>query len=95
MGSYKVPYDGLYEITVVFQAYNDRDIHIELMVDGNKAAFIMNSDDAKSMNSLVLTRNLYLSSGQVVSVDASAMSNAYGSSHGIIGYESWFSGQLI
>ncbi len=66
-----------------------------MRVNGNDTAFIENSDNAKIDNSLVLTRNLYLSSGQVVSVDAGAISSVYASSREIIGYESWFSGHLI
>ncbi len=81
--------------TVAYQAKEDNNIRIHLMVDGNPIAYIKNLDDAKESNSLILTRNLYLIAGQVVSVDASEISKVQASSGGSIGYRSWFSGHLI
>ncbi len=94
-GSYKVPYSGLYHFTVVMQAYDDSDIHIRLVVDGKNVAYAGNPDYTKNQNTVVLTRNLHLSAGQVVSVDTHQMSSVYGSSYSMLGYESWFSGDLI
>ena len=55
-----------------------------------------NYDGTNYENSLILTRNLHLQVGQVVSVDVTDIESVYGSSHyAAKGYESWFTGHLL
>ena len=62
-----------------------------LRVDGSSVAFMRNSDNWEDDNSIIMTRNLHLEEGQVVSLDLSQMTHVWGNS----GYESWFTGHLI
>ncbi len=65
-------------------------------------------DNDEDDNSLIMTRNLRLQAGQIVSIDLSGIDGVYGqgggadenykdsdSSNRIDGYYSWFTGHLI
>ena len=58
-GRYVVPYDGLYQFTVAFQAYDDTDLSFILEVDNEDVAFIKHFDNTQGRNSVIMTRNLH------------------------------------
>ncbi len=88
---YTVPYDGLYQFTVAFQAHGDKNPMFYLEVDDVLVAFIGNNDDINGYNSVIMTRNLHLAAGQRVTLDLQYMDGVWGND----GFESWFSGHLI
>ena len=94
INSYVTPYDGLYQFTVAFRSYEDEEPKFYLMVDGIKVAYMRNYDNEHNdhRNSLILTRNLHLFTGQVITIEVQyndALLGVYG------GYSSWFTGHLI
>ncbi len=54
-----------------------------------------NYDGADHSNSLIMTRNLHLLAGQVITIDVSEINGVYGEQSGQDGYYSWFTGHLI
>ena len=93
-GSYVVPYSGLYQFTVAFESKDDDRPKFYLQVDGATVAYMRNYDTPSSghENSLILTRNLHLLTGQIITIEVqydSALLDAYGE------YSSWFTGHLI
>ena len=90
--SYVVPYDGLYQFTVAYWSYRDAEPKFYLKVDGVKVAYMRNYANTDHENSLILTRNLHLVTGEVITIDVT-YSKALLGAHG--GYESWFTGHLI
>ncbi len=94
-GDYHVPYDGLYQVTIAHQGNNDNDLVFRIRIDGVKSGFCKNSDSNEGGNTVICTHNFHLLAGQVVKSDYDDMDSVYASSHGVIGYESWFSVHLI
>ncbi len=96
-GSYVVPYRGLYSFTIAIEAHDDVRPKFYLQVDGDEVAYMKNYDDGTEKdNSLIMTRNLYLNAGQVITIDASNIDGVQGESGwGEPAYYSWFQGHLI
>ncbi len=94
-GQYKVAYSGLYQFIVTFQAHYDELLSFDLMVDGQKVAYVEAYEEHKDYNTISMTRNLHLKEGQVVSLDATDIKSVYGNKGGIDGSRSWFSAHLI
>ncbi len=90
-GEYVVPYDGLYQFTVAFQAVGDKILKFTLMVNGTGVAYMGNEYKDHEDKSVIMTRNLYLYEDDVVSLDVEEMDKVYGNE----GFESWFTGHLI
>ncbi len=94
-GEYRVPYGGLYQITITHQAYEDYKIYFHILIDGAQVAFTQQDDFSRGSNSISMTKNFHLVAGQVVKSDYAGMDSIYVSSDGILGFESWFSVHLI
>ncbi len=95
-GSYHIPFKGMYQFTITLRAHNDFSPKFRLFVDGSRVAYMRNYDNDHDDNSLIMTRNLHLETGQVITVDVSDMNGVRGEySDGKAGYYSWFQGHLI
>ena len=67
------------------------DLSFILEVNNEDVAFIKNFDNTQGRNSVIMTRNLHLLAGQVVTLVLSQMDKVWAND----GYESWFTGHLI
>ena len=85
------PYPGLYQFTIALEVYTEPEPELYMSVDGTRVAYMANWDDTDYDNSLILTRNLHLHAGQVVTVDAFGVGGVWGDG----GKYSWFTGHLI
>ena len=94
-GSYVVPYPGLYQFTIAFKGRNDEELKIYLEVDGAVKGYAKHEDGTVDSNSVMLTTNLHLEAGQVITVDVHEINGVYGEKDGIPGSYSWFTGHLI
>ncbi len=95
VGECNVPYDGLYQVTMVFQGDNDMSLMFRILIDGYAEAFAKQFDSTHQENTIILTRNFHLWAGQIVAADYGEVDGIYASSNEVIGYESWFHIHLI